>query len=109
MSEKTKPPSERRVLMAHDVVRRFIFEQANPEFRFRVYTASDRITKFQLHNLRKFRDGTGRELFANLDPISDLGMQSFGDSFSVWSRNRRGLIQLKDYFEKHGFETSGVW
>ena len=109
MSSEKKPPSERRVLMAQDVVRRFIFEQANPEFRFRVFTASDRITKFQLHNLRKFRDGTGSEFFSGLDPIPDLGVQNLGDQFSVWSRNRQALIQLKDYFEKHGFETSGIW
>lgn len=109
MSSEKKSSSEQRVLYAHDVVRRFIFEQANPEFRFKVFTASDRITKFQIHNLRKFRDGVGREMFAGVDPIADLGTRSFGDSFSVWSRNRGALIQLKNYFEKQGFETSGIW
>lgn len=62
----------------------------------------------QVTLLRVFRNGNNH-LFGDVEMIKDLGIKHAGDSVQVWSRNRKALIQLKDYFERAGFETTGVW
>lgn len=108
MPPKKQRPSERRVVMAHNVARQWLFQTASPEFRFRVFTAAEKIAKQQEYHLRRFRDGA-RASFEGVSAIPDLGIKIEGDSIHVWSRYRKALIELKDYFEKHGFETTGVW
>jgi hypothetical protein len=107
MSEP-KPKVERRVVMAHNVARRWLFEHAQPEFRLRVFTGSVRVSNFQRSALHGFRNGkTGS--FQGVDPIPDLGIKVNGDSLYVWSRNRKALKQLMEHYERMGFETTGIW
>lgn len=94
--------------MAHNVARRWLFEHASPEFRLRVFTGSERVSHFQRSNLHKFRNGCAG-LFPGVDPIPDLGIQTNGDSLYFWSRNRKAIMQLMNYYERQGFETTGIW
>lgn len=100
--------SERRIIMAHNVARKFLFEHAKPEFRLRVFTGSVRISNFQRSALHKFRNGAKGQ-FRNVEPIPDLGIEVKGDSLFVWSRNRRAIKQLMEHYERQGFETTGIW
>ena len=99
-------PSEKRVVMAHEVAKRYLEKVAKPEFRFDVlYGAKD------IRNLpgllRSLRDG--RIAMAGVGSISDLGVKENFDSLTVWSSQREPLIRLRDWFERRGFETTGVF
>jgi hypothetical protein len=41
--------------------------------------------------------------------IPDLGIRENFDSVTLWSANREAMVALKDWFEKRGYETTGVW
>lgn len=99
---------ERRVVMAHNVARRWLFQHAQPEFRLRVFTGSVRFSNFQRSALHKFRNGISGS-FQGVEPIPDLGIKVSGDSLYVWSCNRKALKQLMEHYEAMGFETTGIW
>jgi hypothetical protein len=99
--------SERRVVMSHNVARRCLFDTSLPEFRFRIFTSNVKIASLQSQFLKHFRNG--RKKIGSVEKIGDLGVKHDGDTVHVWSRNRKALIQLKDHYEKMGFETTGVW
>ena len=99
--------SERRIIRAHSVARKWLFNAASPEFRFRVFTKSAKSANIHVHHLRRFRDGDSD--LSGISPIRDLGTKASGDSFYVWSRDRCGLRRLKDHYESQGLETSGIW
>lgn len=101
-------PSERRVVMARRIARRFLEERAQPEYRLKVFYYGSAREKKSLPNLlRSFRDGKLR--IGKVNPIPDLGINEDFDHFMIWSSERESLIQLKDWFEDHGYETSGIW
>ena len=98
--------SERRVVMAKAVARRWITARASSEYRLQVFYGTREI-KGLPGLLRSFRDGRIR--IGNIAPILDMGIQEAFDSFTIWSSDREGVIHLKDWFEERGFETTGIW
>lgn len=57
--------------------------------------------------LKSFRDGNWK--IASVSQISDLGLKNKFDGVEVWSADRNGLLQLQDWAERVGMETTGVW
>ena len=108
--------SEHRVLIPKDVARRYLFNSARPEYRFSVICFDVKTARFQSWLLKKFRSAemVGRSSpslvkLGTVEPILDLGVDVRGDTLSVWSSNRKGLLALKDCYENSGFETTGIW
>lgn len=101
-------PSNKRVVMAREVARRFLEERSNPEYRLEVFYDGTAREKKALPNLfRAFRDGKVK--VGHISSIPDLGISEEFDHFTLWSSNRDSLIELKNWLEKHGHETSGIW
>lgn len=98
--------SEKRVVMARRVAQRWLRRVAHAEYRFDVLFGAREIKNLP-GLLRSFRDG--KVAMEGVPTIADLGVNERFDALSVWSSDRKGLIQLKDWFEKRGFETTGVW
>ena len=96
---------ERRIIMTRDVARRWILKQAAAEFRFKVYGAG---SIKRLPNLMKdLRDG--KVAMVGVDSVPDLGIKEDFDSLEFWSGDREKLSKLHTWFEKRGYETTGVW
>lgn len=98
--------SEKRVVMARRIARRWLRKAAHSEYRFQVLFGAREIKNLP-GLLRSFRDG--KIAMEEVPRISDLGVKDSFDSVSVWSSDREGLIKLKNWFERRGFETTGVW
>jgi hypothetical protein len=105
MAKKEKP-SERRVIMAKSLARQWLRKQATEEYRLKVYFGAIEIRNLP-GLLRSLRDAKIR--MAGVEPITDMGIEEGFDSITLWSGNRTSLINLKDWFEKRGFETTGIW
>jgi len=99
-------PSKRRIVMSKLVAARWLRRKASPEHRFTVYGAA-LDAKSLPGLLRSFRDG--KVAMEGVKPLPDLGVKEQYDVMSVWSRDRAALMTLKDWFEKRGFETTGIW
>jgi hypothetical protein len=97
---------ERRVIMARRVALKWLLQTAKAEYRFEVLAKTADLRHIP-NMLRSFRDG--KVAMRGVSRIHDLGMQEHGDSLALWSRDRSAILTLKDWFEKRGFETSGVW
>lgn len=97
----------RRVIIARAVADRWLQGEVRPEFRLRVYNSVRVDMRYIPGLLRSFRDGNAR--VGSLNPISDLGIRQAFDHLELWTSDREGLIALKDWFEKQGCETTGVW
>lgn len=103
-----KNPSERRVVMARRLAKRFLEDASSPEYRLRVYYYGTPRQKRAYPNLlRSFRDGKLR--LGGMDAIPDLGVHEEFDHFEVWSADRDALKKLAEWFEDNNFETSGIW
>lgn len=98
--------SEKRVVMARRVARRWVRRMAHAEYRFQILLGAKEIRNLP-GLLRSFRNG--KIAMEGVPPIRDLGIREAFDSISVWSGNREALVSLKDWFEQRGFETTGVW
>lgn len=103
MEEQLK---QKKVLIAKSVARRWILSKTAPEYRLKVFYGSENIYGLP-PLLRAFRDGKVK--VGSMQPIPDLGVQESIDSFTIWSSNHDGIVELKGWLEKHGFETTGVW
>ena len=90
MSEKP----QKRVLMARKLAAKWVAKQA-------------REIKHLSSLLRSMRDG--KLAMADVPTISDLGVSDDFDKVTMWSEDREALIKLAAWFEKRGFETTGVW
>jgi hypothetical protein len=97
---------EKRVVVAKWVAGRWIRRLAHPEYRLKILYGARGIRNLP-NLLRSFRDG--KVALEDIQQISDLGIKESFDSLEIWSRNREPLVQLKDWFEKRGLETTGVW
>jgi len=98
--------SERRVVMAKVVASRWLAARAHPEFRLKVYYGAREI-KNATGLLRSFRDAKIK--IGSVNPIPDLGIREEFDHFVIWSSDRSGLVQLREWFEERGCETTGIW
>jgi len=103
MSNKT----ERRTVMARDVARRWIKKNLKSEYRLTLYAGASSRVKNISGLLKAFRDGKAR--IASVQGISDLGIRDYMDRIEIWSSDKDSLRQVKDWFEKRGVETSGLW
>ena len=92
--------------MARRVAAKWLQQTAKAEYRFEVLAKTTDL-RYIPNMLRSFRDG--KVAVRGVPLIPDLGMQEHGDSLALWSRDRTAILFLKDWFEKRGFETSGVW
>ena len=97
---------EKRVVMPRVVARRWLVRVAHAEYRFKILLGAQGL-KNMPGLLRSFRDKRVR--MAGVDPLPDLGVKESFDYIEVWSSNHDGIVNLKDWFEKRGFETTGVW
>ena len=102
MSEQPK----KEVVMARRVAARWVSRMAAPEYRFRILLGGNEIRNLP-SLLRSFRDG--KVAMDGVTPIRDLGVREAGDYIEVWSRRWGDLLALSQWFEKRGFETTGVW
>lgn len=98
--------SKRRVVMAKVVALRWLQDHTYPEYRLKVYYGPKEIRGVP-SLLRSFRDGKLR--IGSIESISDLGIREEFDHFVIWSSDQSGLVQLREWFEKRDFETSGIW
>ena len=100
-------PSEKIVIMAKDIAKQWLRKRVTDEYRLKIY--STQTVDFQplpglLKSLRE-----GKVKLGSVTQIKDLGVDVGFDYISIWSSERETLIELKDWLEKRGFETSGVW
>ena len=98
--------NETRVVMARTVARRWIGRAASAEYRVRVLYGSKEF-KNLANLLRSFRDG--KVAMSGIKALPDMGIKDDFDGLEVWSSDHDALVTLNDWFEKQGFETSGVW
>lgn len=92
--------------MAKKVAKRWLDARSQDQYYLRVWYRGPKSHRL-VDALRSFRDGKLR--LASLDPISDLGVKGSFDSVAIWSQNREALISLREWFEKSGYETTGIW
>lgn len=101
-----KAKDEKQVVMARNVAARWVGKFAKAEYRVRVlYGAKD--FKNLPNLLRSFRDG--KVAMSGIKVMPDLGIKEDFDGLEVWSSDHDALVSLNVWFEKQGFETSGVW
>ena len=102
----SKDGSDKRVLMTKRVAARWLRAVSFPEHRIRVLYGSKEIRNLT-NLLYSFRDG--KVAMKEVPRIADLGVKTSFDGLELWSRNRTGLKALGEWFEKQGFETTGIW
>ena len=94
--------------MAKKIATQWVRNHLSAEYRLTIYHGQpDNIIRNLPRLLKAFRDG--RVKIAQVDMMSDLGIHTRFDSIEVWSSNREGLVQIRDWLEKRGYETAGVW
>ena len=92
--------------MTRQVAREFLRRAAKAEYRFEVLYGAKEIK--HLPNLLRSQRA-GKVALEEVPTIPDLGIKEQFDKVALWSRDRQGILALKDWFEKRGFETTGVW
>jgi hypothetical protein len=97
---------ERRVIMARRVAAKWLQRTAKAEYRFEVLAGAPDLRHIP-NMLRAFRDG--KIAVEGVPLIPDLGIRDRRDTLVLWSKDRTGVMALKDWFESRGYETSGVW
>jgi len=94
------------VLMTRRVAERWIRSVALPEYRFKVLYGAKEI-KNLTSLLYSFRDG--KVTLKTAVRVGDLGVQERFDGIDLWSKDRVALMSLQQWFEKRGFDTTGIW
>jgi len=92
--------------MSRRVAERWLRAVSFPEYRVRVLYGAHEIRNLP-GLLHSFRDG--RVAMVDVPTIPDLGVKDGADNIELWSRDRTALKALTAWFEKRGFETSGIW
>jgi len=105
MAKKAHRP-DKHVVLARSVARRWVARVAEPEYRVKVLLGAREIRNLP-SLLRSFRDN--KIAMQDVPNIRDLGIKEHFDSMELWSHNREGLQKLAGWFEKRGFDTTGVW
>ena len=96
----------KQVLMTRRVAERWLRAVSFPEYRVRVLYGTREIRNLAnlLHSMRD-----GKVAMADVTRVADLGVKEMADGLELWSKDREGLLSLVNWFEKRGFETSGLW
>jgi len=97
---------DKRVLMTKRVAQRWLRAVSFPEYRIKVLYGSREIRNLT-NLLYAFRDG--KVAMNGVRRVADLGVKADFDGLNLWSRDREGLKSLGEWFEKRGFETTGIW
>lgn len=97
---------KKMVWMSRRVAERWLREVSFPEYRVRVLFGGKEARNI-LGLLRSFRDG--KVGMKGVPRVTDLGVKEDLDGLDLWSKDREGLMSLVAWFEKRGFETTGVW
>lgn len=98
--------NEKRVLMAKKVAERWLRAVMYPEYRFTVLYGS-RDFRNMAAMMHSFRDG--RVAMEGVPRVADLGVKDSFDGLELWSKDHDGLVALQSWFERRGFETTGIW
>lgn len=106
--ETTVLSSERKVVMAKKVARKYLESLGNPEYRVTVYSSFDSIKNLP-SLMRSFRDGKIRMSGLDLEPIRDLGIHEEFDSMTVWSSNESAMRVLCAWLDSRGHENTGIF
>jgi len=101
-----KNEPDKRVLMTKRVAERWLRAVSFPEHRIRVLYGSREIRNLT-NLLYSFRDG--RVAMEGVPRVADLGVKAGFDGLELWSKDHDGLQALGNWFEKRGFETTGIW
>jgi len=97
---------DKKVLMTKRVAERWLRSVSFPEYHLRVLYGAKGIRNLP-NLLYSFRDG--RIAMQGVPRVADLGVKATLDGLELWSRDHDGLKSLADWFEKRGFETTGIW
>ena len=101
-----KDHKEKRVMMTKRVAERWLKAVMYPEYRFKVlYGSKDFRNMASL--MHSFRDG--RIAMQDVPRVADLGVKDGFDGLELWSKDHDGLLSLQAWYEKRGFETTGIW
>jgi len=92
--------------MSKRVAARWIARKAKAEYRFSVLMGTREIRNLP-NLLRSMRDG--KLAMEGVPCIPDLGVKESFDKVEMWSNDREAMIKLVDWFERRGFDTTGVW
>ena len=93
--------------MAKDIAKQWIRKRATQEYRLKIYSTTQVDFQSLPSLLKSLRDGKAK--LGSVTKIPDLGVQVGFDYISIWSSEKDTLVQLKDWLEARGFETSGIW
>lgn len=96
----------KRVVMAKRVAARWIARKAKAEYRFSVLLGAREIRNLP-NLLRSMRDA--KLAMVDVPIIPDLGVQEAFDKITLWSSDREAMLKLCNWFERRGFDTTGVW
>ena len=99
-------PESKHIRMTRRVAERWLRAVSFPEYRVRVLYGTREIRNLP-GLLHSFRDG--KIAMADVPLVEDLGVKDGADCLELWSRDKEGLKALTAWFEKRGFETSGIW
>lgn len=98
--------AEKKVVMAKRVAARWIARKAKAEYRFSVLMGQREIRNLP-NLLKSMRDG--KLAMEGVPTIPDLGVREDFDKVTMWSNDREAMLRLADWFERRGFDTTGVW
>ncbi len=98
--------TEKRVIMAREVARKWLEKHSFAEYRFRVLLNGGDANAYA-SLLKGHRDG--RVALTKVAHIPDLGVREEVGSLTVWSSNKQGMLSLRQYFTNRGMDTSWIW
>jgi hypothetical protein len=102
----SKNRSKKSAVMTRRVAERWLRAVSFPEYRIRVLYGSREIRNLT-NLLYSFRDG--KVAMQGVPRVADLGVSADFDGIELWSKDHDGLMALGNWFEKRGFETTGIW
>lgn len=98
--------TEKRVIMAREVARKWLEQNSFAEYRFRVLLNGGDASSY-VGLLKGHRDG--RLALSKVASLPDLGVLEEVGSLTVWSSNKQGMLSLRRYFTRRGMDTSWIW
>ncbi len=103
----SKEEHQRRVVMERRVAKRWIMRLAQEQHSVTVLYQAKESGQRTANFIRAFRDG--KAAVKGVPTIPDLGIDESFDGLHLWSSDREALARLATWFEKRGYETTGVW
>lgn len=98
--------NQKQILMTRRVATRWLRAVACPEYRFKAfYDQRDRRNITGL--LYSLRDG--KVAMEGVPDVRSLGLKKSYDGMEMWSKDKRSLLALQQWFEVRGYETTGLW